>query len=201
MRKIIQLLGALVVGCLGFGCASSAPSGPSAEIPRRSTTTGTADLDAAIRRGDTLNVKVAGITPEINEAQEVNEFGMITLPYIKDIKAENLTPGILAKKIERAYIDGGYYTKLSVSVICGPREFYIHGEVRSPGKALWTTGLTLVKAIALSGGFSDYANKSDIEVRRRDKVFRINYKQAEKDPSLDIEIYPRDDIKVGRTIF
>ncbi len=159
------------------------------------------DSDAAIRQGDSISVRISGINPEITQVEEVNEFGTIMLPYIKEVKAEGLTPGVLAKKIERAYIDGGYYTKLSVSIIPGPRDLYVRGEVRIPGRVPWVSGLTVVKAISLAGGFSDYANRADIEIRRRDTIIKLNYREAEKDPMKDIEVYPRDDIKVGRTIF
>lgn len=185
------------------GCFTTKSAGPA---PRRSNPDllkpgGTVDSEAAIRQGDTISVRVTGVTPEINQVEEINEFGTITLPYIKDVKAEGLTPGVLARKIERAYIDGGYFTKLSVSVIPGPRDLYVRGEVRSPGRVPWTTGLTLVKAISLAGGFSDYADKTNVEIRRRDSLIKVNFKDAEKDPQLDVEVYPRDDVKVGRTIF
>ncbi len=189
---------------LCVGCATSRSPSPTRRNPdllKPGAAVGVIDSDAAIRQGDSISIRITGITPEINQVEEVNEFGTIMLPYIKDVKAEGLTPGVLSKKIERAYIDGGYYNKLSVSIMPGPRDLYVRGEVRMPGRIAWTTGLTVVKAISLAGGFSDYANRADIEIRRRDTVIKLNYREAEKDPLKDIEVYPRDDIKVGRTIF
>ena len=57
------------------------------------------------------------------------------------------------------------------------------------------------RAISLAGGFSDYADRSKVEIRRRDTIIPVNYKESEKDPSKDVEVYPRDEIKVGRTLF
>lgn len=185
-----------VVGCSG-------PSGQT-NLPPASTTTTPgitpqAVDDAAIQKGDTLIVRITGITPEIQQPEEVNEFGMISLPFINNIKAEGLTPGVLQRKIERAYLDGGYYTKLSVSVTPGPRVLYVHGEVRMPGKVTWTSGLTVGKAISLAGGYTDYASRSHIEVTRKGTTFSVNLKAAEDDPSKDVPVYPRDDIKVNRS--
>lgn len=204
MRSFVAMIGVAVALSL-CGCFFNRSSGPA---PTRRNPdllkpggTGNVDSEAAIRQGDTISLRITGITPEINQVEEINEFGTMTLPYIKEVKAEGLTPGVLAKKIERAYIDGGYYTKLSVSIIPGPRDLYVRGEVRVPGRVPWTSGLTVVKAISLAGGFSDYADKTNVEIRRRDNIIKINYKEAEKDPNKDVEVYPRDDVKVGRTIF
>ena len=191
----------LRVSCLifivlwGIGCASSSP--PS----HTSDTSAFPSGDAAICQGDIVSIRITGVNPEINLSDEVNEFGMVTLPYIKEIKAEGLTPGVLAKKIEQAYIDGGYYTKLGVSVVVGQRTLYIHGEVRGSGTIPWTPGLTLVRAISLAGGFSDYADRSNIEIRRRGSTIKVSFKEAEANPSKDVPVFPRDEIKVGKTIF
>ena len=204
MKNIYRVFWFFGAVFLVAGCAGRAPSPvrKSADLYKTDSThaVGAVDTDAGICKGDSVTIRITGITPEISQQEEVNEFGMITLPYIKEVKAEGSTPGVLARKIERAYIDGGYYTRLSISVTPGPRELYVRGEVRGAGRISWTMGLTVMKAIALAGGFSDYANRSDIQIHRRDQVIKVNGKEAEKDPQKDIEVYPRDDIKVGRTL-
>ena len=157
--------------------------------------------DAPILHGDNLTVRVSGVNTEINEQVVVNEFGTITMPYIKEVKAEGLTPGVLAQNIEKAYLEGGYFTKLSVSIIPGQRDLYIRGEVRLPGRVPWSPGLTVVQAVSLAGGFTDYANRESVEVRRKEGVIVVNFKEAERDQSKDVAVLPRDDINVGRTLF
>ncbi len=179
------------------GCASTSSNSPQTKIPPPNVGVS----DAAIVPGDIIEVRITGINNPIDQQEVVNEFGTITMPYIKEVKAAGYTPGVLAQNIEKAYIDGGYYTKLSVSVIPGQREFYTRGEVRLAGRLPWTPGLTVVQAISLAGGFSDYANRSDIEIRRKDQVIKVDFKEAEKDPSKNVEIFPRDDISVKRALF
>jgi polysaccharide biosynthesis/export protein VpsN len=192
---------ALIAAIFVIGC-SSTPDQPA------QSSTGTVNPNPlaspmdqeAIQRGDTLTVRITGITPEIVQPElQVNEMGMISLPFINNVKAEGLTIGVLQKKIERAYLDGGYYTKLSVSVTPGLRVLYVHGEVKMPGKVIWTSGLTVGKAISLAGGYTDYAGRSHIEVTRKGSTFSVNLKAAEEDPSKDVPVYPRDDIKVNRS--
>jgi protein involved in polysaccharide export with SLBB domain len=200
--RLNQLILSLTAAAIMVGCATSSTNPVSPRDPARPAGTSSGIVeDAAIRQGDSLTIRITGITPEINQIEEVNEFGMISLPYINTVKAEGLTPGVLQKKIERAYLDGGYYTKLSVSVTPGQRVLYINGEVRMPGKVVWSSGLTVAKAISLAGGFTEYANRSEIEVHRRDTILKVNFKEAERDPSQDVEVFPRDNIKVSRSLF
>ena len=157
MGRVLSVMGMLGFGLLLSGCGggSSRPITNKTEIEQQSSNGKTGAVEATIYKGDSLYVKISGINPEINQQEEVNEFGTIMLPYIKEVRAEGLTPGILARKIERTYIDRGYYTKLSVSVTPGAREFYANGELRIPGKLLWSPGLTLTRAISLAGSFSE----------------------------------------------
>src|SRR5712692_8516792 len=44
---------------------------------------------------------------------------------------------------------------------------YVGGEVKQAGRFNWVDGLTLTNAIAMAGGFTDFADRSRIELRRR----------------------------------
>ena len=41
---------------------------------------------------------------------------------------------------------------------------YVHGEVRAPGRVLLEPGLTLLKALAIVGGLTEWANKKEVQV-------------------------------------
>lgn len=41
---------------------------------------------------------------------------------------------------------------------------YVHGEVRAPGRVLLEPGLTLLKALAIVGGLTEWANKREVQV-------------------------------------
>ncbi len=56
---------------------------------------------------------------------------------------------------------------------------FILGEVVHPGMVIWTKGLTLTNAIAEAGGFTDFADKRRLEIRRRTgSVEQYSYRQA-----------------------
>ncbi len=44
---------------------------------------------------------------------------------------------------------------------------YVGGEVKQAGRFTWVDGLTLTNAIETAGGFTDFADRSRIDLRRR----------------------------------
>jgi len=55
---------------------------------------------------------------------------------------------------------------------------FVDGEVMRPGRFIWSPGLTLTNAIALAGGFTDFADRRRLEVRRPGSIERYSYRQA-----------------------
>lgn len=75
---------------------------------------------------------------------------------------------------------------------------YMYGEVSSPGGYEFRKGLTIEKAIAMAGGFTDRASKRKIDVSR--------YTEGEGPTTLEKvdlteEVYPGDVITVGESWF
>jgi protein involved in polysaccharide export with SLBB domain len=59
--------------------------------------------------------------------------------------------------------------------------------------------MTVLRAIDTVGGFTDFAKKTRIELRRANgEVHVINWDKARKDPKLDLKVYPNDQIMVPR---
>ena len=91
----------------------------------------------------------------------------------------------------------GYLKHPRVTVsISTYRQFYVHGEVKKPGGYNYLDGLTVQKAVALAGGFTERASESKITLQR------------EKDPDNPMEkaklnerVYPGDIITVGESFF
>jgi polysaccharide biosynthesis/export protein len=68
---------------------------------------------------------------------------------------------------------------------------FLEGEVRVPGKQRIERGLTLLKALALGGGFTEWANRNSITIRRsstppKDEVFRLKDIEARRVPDPPI---------------
>ena len=84
--------------------------------------------------------------------------------------------------------------------------FYIRGEVTKPGAYLLESGMTVLKAISLAGGFTQFANRKQVDVLRAggsgvQSKSRVNVKAIEDGKKEDPPIRPNDTIIVPRRIF
>jgi len=58
--------------------------------------------------------------------------------------------------------------------------------------------MTIVKAIAVAGGFTDFAKKTKVRLTRGSHTEIINVEKAISDPRYDVPIFPGDKIFVPR---
>ena len=49
-----------------------------------------------------------------------------------------------------------------------PPHIFVGGEFRQPGRFDWTNGLTVIDAIRLAGGFTDFVSSRQLELRHWD---------------------------------
>ena len=105
--------------------------------------------------------------PDLSREVVVRPDGLISLPLIGDVPASGLTAEQLAAEIAERYKE--YKENPSVSVhVKAVNSYYIYmvGEVSSPGKLQLKTYTTILQAISLAGGFSQFASRNDIQVIR-----------------------------------
>jgi polysaccharide biosynthesis/export protein len=99
-----------------------------------------------------------------------------------------------------------YITNPVVTVIVTettPQMVYVTGEVNKPGALALTTGrMSILQALAMAGGFTDFANKKDIRVMRKTasgmQTLKFNYKEAIDDESRSepLQLLPGDTVVV-----
>jgi polysaccharide export outer membrane protein len=153
-----------------------------------------------LRVGDALSVTLSGIeNPPAPLTLRVADDGTISLPLIGQVIAVNKSPGQLQTEMRTAYLK--YYKDIAVTVLAGDQNYYVGGEVRSPGKYIWVSDMTMLKAIQTAGSFTDFSKKGSVKLLRGDKVIIVNCRRIEKDPRKDLKIYPGDTIIVKRRIF
>ncbi len=130
--------------------------------------------------------------------QKVKNDGTINLYLIGDVQAAGKTPKELEQIIHDKYVPK-YYTRVTVTIRQMSRFFYVDGQVKLPGRFPHIGEITVTGAIAAAGGFTDYANKKAIRVKRSDgKVQDLDYNKIIKNPKLDVSIYPGDLIYIPR---
>lgn len=119
--------------------------------------------DYALGTGDTVRVQVYNEDTLYLESR-VSDRGMISYHFFGEIKVTGLTPGQLANLIA-SKLKGDYLISPNVSVdIIEYRQFYVNGEVKTPGGFAFQPGITVRKAISLAGGFNEVASKNKTRI-------------------------------------
>ncbi len=92
--------------------------------------------------------------------------GSFSMPLIGEVRANGMTARELEQHLEQRFADG-YLVEPRVSVeILTYRPFYILGEVNRPGAYEYESGMTVLNAVALAGGFT-YRAKQDVFLLQR----------------------------------
>jgi polysaccharide export outer membrane protein len=156
------------------------------------------------RVGDTVTVTFSDIplTPGPKEHRDrIREDGKITLPLNITVMAAGRTAGQLQEDIHKEYVPR-YYNYLTVNVKPEERFFYVGGEVNRQGRELYLNAMTVLRAIDTAGGFTEFANRKKIELRRaHGPKLMVNWHKAIKDPKNDPLVFPEDQIIVHRRLF
>lgn len=185
---------------------ASAPPGATAPgtIANSAVTSTNADSPEIIRPGYILLITF-GDLPNQPPAfdQKVKDDGSITLIYNKVFQAAGKRTGDLEREIRDFYVPA-YFINLTVTVriATDTRSYYVEGEVRAPGQRPYISSITVSKAIAAAGGFSDFANKKKVRLIRADgRKETVNCVDVLEHPEKDPQVYPEDKIHVPRRLF
>jgi polysaccharide export outer membrane protein len=159
-----------------------------------------ATADYRLGAGDKLRIEVYK-DPQLSQSLQIRPDGKITLPLVGDIPAVGLTPLELRDRISAALKD--YVTNPVVTVIVVEAlasNVYVMGEVLKPGPLPLAGPLTVLQALAMSGGFKDFANTKDIRVLRRTpsgvQTIRFNYREAVRGDSPPVYLRAGDTVIV-----
>lgn len=154
-----------------------------------------------IHPGDNLTITISDLpVPILPLDERVREDGTITLLQNQTFTAAGKTVGQLAQEIRKRYVPD-YYITMTVSI--KPKDqtqfYYVGGEVKLPNRQVYIARLTVLGAIRSSGDFTDFARKKAVILTRANgKRFTVNCVKALRDPSLDLEVLPGDNIYVPR---
>jgi polysaccharide export outer membrane protein len=141
-----------------------------------------ADPDYKIGPQDMLRIDVWK-EPDISRIVPVRPDGKITLPLVNDVQASGLTTTQLAAKIAeglKKYITSPQVT-VGVTEI-NSRKIFVQGEVTRPGAFPLLPNMTVLQALASSGGFTQFAREKKIYILRMEDGRQVkhpfNYKEA-----------------------
>lgn len=166
-----------------------------------------ADRDARYRLQpqDSIDVQYR-YTPEYNASVTVQPDGFISLPVVGDVKVGDLSldeaSAAIAKKAGERLRDP------EVNVLLRDYQkpyFVVAGEVSHPGRFDMRGSMTVVEAIAISGGFKDSAKHTQVILLRKAdaqhaevKVLDLRKLMSEKGIREDIEVKSGDMLVVPK---
>jgi len=164
-------------------------------VTAQKNVSGTSD-SYRVDTGDGVSIRVYGEADLSIKDERVKGNGTISYPLLGDIEVRGLTARQLRDLISRLLADG-YLKKPNVSVsIDTYRMFFIKGEVRNPGGYNYQNGLTIEKAVAIAGGFTERASEKAITLVRDDDP-----EQRLQTAKPTTRIAPGDVVTVGESFF
>jgi polysaccharide export outer membrane protein len=132
--------------------------------------------------GDKLRIEVYK-DAQLSQSVQVRPDGKVTLPLIGDLDATGRTPIELRDTIAKALKE--YVTNPTVTVIVVEAlasQVFVMGEVTHPGTMQLHGPTTILQALAMAGGFKEFANTKDVKVLRPNgtsmQTIHFNYKDV-----------------------
>lgn len=145
--------------------------------------------------GDTIQIDVHE-EPDLSIESRLEESGILTYPLLGEIQIVGRTVKELETLITNG-LQGDFLVDPEVRVaVTEYRKVFILGEVNSPGGYPYLPGLTVERATALAGGFTELASKRRIYVKR-ETASEENRAKAD----FDTPIYPGDTVIVEQGLF
>jgi polysaccharide biosynthesis/export protein len=211
MRNLWFLMFAISLVCclIPRDLAAQTNGTPSADSGKTEMHTAAAGTDKAhddayiIGVDDVLAVSVWN-EPQVSRSVPVRSDGKISLPLAGEMQASGETP----RQLEQALSSKlkSYISDPEVTVIVEQsksQNFNILGQVTKPGSYPLGSSPTVLDAIALAGGFRDFAKQKSIYVLRKNPDgtqarLAFNYKEVikGKNSEQNIKIQPNDTIVV-----
>ena len=188
---------ALFAGCV---TTQTNPGSPSGTTPVVTTPDEPPSGLGLLQKGDMVSIAFSGVSnpPERFDGR-INEKGCIELPYIGAVYAVGMSTAELQENIHTNYVPK-YFVRLAVVVNSEQRYFTVDREVRTPNRFVYSGKITVLGAIAAANGFTDYADKRHVKlIRGSGEIHIVDCKKAEKDPKLDLPVYPYDKIIVDKS--
>ena len=142
--------------------------------------------------------------PDISRSVPVRSDGKISLPLVGEVQATGRTPLKLEQEIATRLQN--YISQPEVTVMVqqvNSQRFNVLGQVARPGSYAIANSPTILDAIALAGGFRDFAKQRSIYVLRQapdgsQVRLPFNYKDVikGKNAAQNVKLQPRDTIVV-----
>jgi protein involved in polysaccharide export with SLBB domain len=146
---------------------------------------------------DVIDVKFR-FTPELDYQQTIRPDGKISLLMVDEVTVAGLTPEGLDKHLTQLYSTKLKSPEITVFVVSLTKPvIYVTGQVERPDAYNLESGTTVIKAIAMAGGFTEIASQSKVKIIRK-----VDGKeQVFEKVSLQEKLMPEDVMVVPESFF
>jgi polysaccharide export outer membrane protein len=136
---------------------------------------------------------------ELSGQVAVRPDGMVTIPLVGEVQVAGLTPIELTDRLKSEFAKLVNNPVVSVEVwLVRSRKYYIAGMVPRPGQYSLVVPVTVLEALTLAGGPTEWANKKKITIMRGAQRLKFNWNDVIKGKNLGQNVYlePGDFINV-----
>ncbi|HWF93235.1 MAG TPA: polysaccharide biosynthesis/export family protein [Terriglobales bacterium] len=183
--------------------AQAAQSAPPQNAAEANSSSKPHDGAYVIGASDMLSINVWK-EPDVSRMIPVRSDGKISLPLVGEVQASGKTPLQLEQEITnklKTYISDPEVTVMVQD--SKSQKFNVLGMVAKPGAYPLLSTTTVLDAIALAGGFRDFAKKKSMYVLRKDALGQpqripFNYKDviSGKNPEQNVQLQDNDTVVV-----
>lgn len=159
-----------------------------------------------VNGGDILTISVWG-EEDMDQELTVNENGDISFPLIGKVKVEGLTLQRVDEEIT-GLLQKDYFVNPDVTVSMAILQFFITGEVKSPGAYPILGNITPLQAVTLAGGFTDFSSHTVKIIRKEEdrvRTIKVNVDKIDSGGGGEVGegliIRPNDVIIIPRSFF
>jgi polysaccharide export outer membrane protein len=165
LRAVVTLFFAAMLGCSGGGRYVWVN-----ELPPDQTADG-----YMVGTGDLLSVRVYN-QENLSTHARVRSDGKIAMPLVGEVEVRGKSPATVSKELEAKLKEFMVSPTVTITVEeTQPTSVTVIGQVVRPG--IYTVDSTsgVLQALAVAGGFNDYASRGSIYVMRRSPVQRVRF--------------------------
>ena len=153
-------------------------------------------VGTVLQPGDSIKVTIYG-EDALTGVYTINPSGELIMPLIGTIRAAGRTRSEMQHEITRSYASGKFLQDPKVTVdVTSYLPIYVLGETLRPGAYPFSSGLNVLTAVTLAGGFTYRASRTSFLLQHPGDVVWQEYPL-----SASIVIRPGDLIRIPERYF
>lgn len=134
---------------------------------------------------DVLYIKVWN-NAQLTSPYDVRPDGMLSMPLIGEVKADDLTVAQLTEKLKMRLSEFLKDPVVDIQVAkINSKRYFVYGGVAKPGEFPLVGKTTVMDALSMVGDFKDFANRKKIRIQRGSQIMYFNYNDVSRGKHME----------------